>query len=292
MQPPLKFYYTINAELINDFYTKNLLINQQINLNIFIDNAEVINEFFFRALSDLKNNYIFSISSALLKSTNFFQQILSEIYLLLSLNIEAQQIIMPVFIKNSDENLIENISSVISYLNKQGIEEISIPAVYCKKEIIQYNQECCFIFFSSTKENDLINAFNKNGHTISSITIVNFEQEISDLDIFLETINNFNSLQKNFFNFSPDFFSTYFVEKKLYEQEEKRWNKRVTLYKDFLSLSKTVQEKEYYDVLNWYHNEYEILPLWYKQFGHILKVLMGKRSFRSLFNDNVKKYKD
>lgn len=42
---------------------------------------------------------------------------------------------------------------------------------------------------------------------------------------------------------------------------------------------------------NYYTNEYEILPRWYKRFGHVLKVVMGKRSFRSLFNDNVKKYK-
>jgi len=43
---------------------------------------------------------------------------------------------------------------------------------------------------------------------------------------------------------------------------------------------------------DFYHNEYEILPLWYKRFGHLIKVLMGKRSFRSLFDDKVKKYKD
>lgn len=45
-------------------------------------------------------------------------------------------------------------------------------------------------------------------------------------------------------------------------------------------------------IKKYYRQEYEILPGWYKRFGHIIKVLMGKRSFRSLFNDNVKKYKD
>jgi len=43
---------------------------------------------------------------------------------------------------------------------------------------------------------------------------------------------------------------------------------------------------------DFYHYEYEILPAWYKRFGHIIKVIMGKRTFRSLFNDNIKKYKD
>jgi len=43
---------------------------------------------------------------------------------------------------------------------------------------------------------------------------------------------------------------------------------------------------------NFYHYEYEILPLWFKRLGHIIKVIMGKRSFRSLFDENVKKYRD
>jgi hypothetical protein len=49
---------------------------------------------------------------------------------------------------------------------------------------------------------------------------------------------------------------------------------------------------DYEQLITWYHNEYEILPLWFKRLGHIVKVLMGKRSFKSLFYDHVKKYKD
>lgn len=36
-------------------------------------------------------------------------------------------------------------------------------------------------------------------------------------------------------------------------------------------------------VVEWYNKEYEILPRWYKQFGHIIKVILGKRSVKSLF---------
>jgi hypothetical protein len=46
------------------------------------------------------------------------------------------------------------------------------------------------------------------------------------------------------------------------------------------------------ELQDYYHYEYEILPLWYKRLGHVIKVIMGKRSFRSLFRDDVKKYKD
>ena len=37
------------------------------------------------------------------------------------------------------------------------------------------------------------------------------------------------------------------------------------------------------ELLAWYHREYEALPIWYKRFGHIIKVFTGKRTFKSLF---------
>jgi septal ring factor EnvC (AmiA/AmiB activator) len=45
------------------------------------------------------------------------------------------------------------------------------------------------------------------------------------------------------------------------------------------------------ELQDYYTNEYEILPLWFKRLGHLVKVLTGKRTFRSLFRDDVKKYK-
>ena len=54
----------------------------------------------------------------------------------------------------------------------------------------------------------------------------------------------------------------------------------------------SIQKEERANGLKWYYYEYEILPTWYKRLGHIVKVLMGKRTFRSLFSDKVKKYKD
>lgn len=46
------------------------------------------------------------------------------------------------------------------------------------------------------------------------------------------------------------------------------------------------------EIQEYYNREYEILPLWYKRAGHLLKVLTGKRTWRSLFRDDVKKYRD
>lgn len=53
-----------------------------------------------------------------------------------------------------------------------------------------------------------------------------------------------------------------------------------------------VQKKQTAENVEWYQHEYEILPRLYKRVGHVIKVLMGKRTFRSLFDNNIKKYKD
>lgn len=53
-----------------------------------------------------------------------------------------------------------------------------------------------------------------------------------------------------------------------------------------------IQKEQTSNNVRWYYHEYEILPGWYKKLGHVIKVLMGKRSFRSLFDDNVKKHND
>jgi len=63
-------------------------------------------------------------------------------------------------------------------------------------------------------------------------------------------------------------------------------------YHLYYNLSDTRYKRQITELMKFYKNEYEILPLWYKRLGHTLKVIMGKRTFRSLFNDNIKKYKD
>lgn len=71
--------------------------------------------------------------------------------------------------------------------------------------------------------------------------------------------------------------------------ESDLWRKRASLYQEFLAISKQVQEKEYFGVIEWYHNEYEVLPLWFKRLGHIIKVITGKRKLSSLVNNKLKR---
>jgi hypothetical protein len=85
------------------------------------------------------------------------------------------------------------------------------------------------------------------------------------------------------------------VHEKLQTEEALRSK---TEYLDFLLKKSTISDadglqfNEVILIKRFYNNEYEILPLWYKRFGHVLKALSGKRTFRSLFNKNAKKYKD
>ena len=82
-------------------------------------------------------------------------------------------------------------------------------------------------------------------------------------------------------------------------QEKELYSVRSTLSATAMELA---NQRQYVDILrsnhatkelqDHYTREYEILPLWYKRFGQIIKVLTGKRTFRSLFRDDVKKYKD
>jgi len=63
-------------------------------------------------------------------------------------------------------------------------------------------------------------------------------------------------------------------------------------YHLYHNLSESRYKRQIKELLRFYKNEYEILPTWYKRFGHIVKVIAGKRTLRSLFDDNVKKYKE
>ena len=78
---------------------------------------------------------------------------------------------------------------------------------------------------------------------------------------------------------------------------QKKINRELILHESwihFFSEKLTVPFNLFYNTVedSIYNSENEILPGWYKRFGHILKVLTGKRTFRSLFRDDVKKHKD
>jgi hypothetical protein len=82
-----------------------------------------------------------------------------------------------------------------------------------------------------------------------------------------------------------------YQKQKLLDEYKHELDLKTALEND-LQFYLNVQKKQTADNVEWYQHEYEILPVFYKRFGHVIKVLMGKRTFRSLFNDKLKKYKD
>lgn len=76
----------------------------------------------------------------------------------------------------------------------------------------------------------------------------------------------------------------------LLDRDNSRLREENSILNELTELNSKHDEVDY--ILRFYKYEYEILPLWYKRFGHIIKVLQGRRSFRSLYDKKVKKYKD
>lgn len=106
--------------------------------------------------------------------------------------------------------------------------------------------------------------------------------------------------EKELFENNPSLYSL-FEERKGYLQNNIKLNKRISSYKEILEVnreglsyteSNSINEKRVIEITNFYHYEYEILPKWFKRLGHLIKVVMGKRSLKSLVNDNVEKYKN
>ncbi|MDB5277544.1 MAG: hypothetical protein JWR61_2499 [Ferruginibacter sp.] len=279
-------YYTLNASVLQD---RSTIVNVHIKLNILVrDEAELTRELYI-FLSSLQNDYIVSISISVLLNANTDTNLLAKIYLLLVLNrsIKGQEII-PIFTDNVHLEDSLSIDIIKTYLNQQGINDIEFPIFNLAVKGIQSDEDCSLLLLQNQFDCVPKEFAEKNECRatliIASIDAINNVIALPDLKKQLTIYES-----DNLANIA---ISKYYMEKEEFESERMLWKQRTLLYKDFLTLSKKVQEKEYYEVLDWYHKEHEILPLWYKQFGHIIKVIMGKRSFRSLFDDNVKKYKD
>ncbi len=115
---------------------------------------------------------------------------------------------------------------------------------------------------------------------------------VQDWPLYLSALSN---IETEFQTESPAIFQLILSfmqaskQKNQLNWENKLLQEDLNNQKTYLSIIKSKDES--LKILKFYENEYEILPLWYKRLGHVLKVIMGKRSFRSLFDNNVKKYK-
>jgi len=186
-------------------------------------------------------------------------------------DIQSSKLISTIFIKQGYEG--------IEVINLPHLSAISIDSNTEENISISYEKYFKSEYFS---------------HTFHFISVDSIES-ISDLigklekteEVMMKKYSQTAGLLKEL--------NKYISERKKLSFEEGKLKKKlesIQIYNSVYSEPETLNRKRISDIVKFYKNEYEILPLWYKRFGHALKVITGKRTFRSLFNDNVKKYKD
>jgi len=194
---------------------------------------------------------------------------------------------VPLFLTNAKES--PDIDTIKLYFAQQGIPDIAFPLFCSDSEFNTQSIDGCYFVILPPKPTDMAIILREIVAN-KEITIITFREPISDLTTIEDIARMIKGLKRpDELDFDFEEANTHYIDREEFETERSLWRKRALLYQDFLRLSKTVQQKEYYDIIDWYHKEYEILPTWYKRFGHIIKVIMGKRSLGSLFS-NKKKY--
>jgi len=281
MRQSQQTYYTIHAStLLSQAGNPVFAGNQDIYLNVLLDIQPPQCADLLKLLNNRDSEFLFSLPAHAVKDDELLKALLPACYLLASMDLyaAADAAFVPVLCEQSGEEFQTGLLQ--AYFAEQGITALQTPVLNNREAGIQQTTCCSFMVHNMATPPDVY-------ESIPALPVIIFFEPIPADPVTWNELAG--QLQSDIMIAAGA--KTVF-EQKRYETEISRWEKRTLLYRHFLQLSKQVQEQEYYEVIDWYNHEYEILPLWYKRFGHIIKVLMGKRSFRSLFSDNVKKYKD
>ncbi|RDV16436.1 hypothetical protein DXT99_04340 [Pontibacter diazotrophicus] len=254
-----------------------------IGVNIVLDDLNEIDEKLYVFLSKSSIKFIISLSEENLQN-NFNQEYLRLLYLCTSLANYCRHSgnkVIPIHSQSTTENCIDQILNFKErFKHISGDSEIHVPCISSpltfdgikdEEKLLSIDAEH---FYNANVQFSINKAISSNNKYSSFIIIDGFSNDSVSIDSLLNIdCENFDYI-KNIINLKQA------VDEVKVENHNLR--KRNLLYYEFLNLSKEIQEKEYLDVINWYHKEYEALPLWYKRVGHIIKVTMGKRSLRSL----------
>lgn len=277
-------YYTINASVVATGPTIESNCCDFLKLNVYFQQESDFTPRLFTALSQLKRDFIITLSASVFENKTD-EQLFEKIYLALSLSAcSKRKTIIPIvsgdIFKQNDIRI-----RLKKYLEEQGCTGVDCPVFNCTVTEPQIADDYCFTFVNEQGVFSINDIFSNNRVSVVILSLTDNNKGWAALNILQNKILANQAL-------SDVDTVKFYVERDEFEMEIELWKNRALLYQDFLALSKKVQEKEHYDVIDWYQKEYEILPLWYKRFGHILKVLLGKRTFKSLYRDDVKKYKD
>lgn len=273
-----EIYFSINYSSLSD--EPEVPDEMSAGINIIIDCIEVDLPVILNFVSGGANNhFIFSLKGSILHNNtiNSFLPVIYSLYTLSGSFGPVKNIIL-VFTSGPDEQF-PGLQIIKDYLRLQGEQDINFmlidptvnkieePVFFTNFESLKVIDQVQLEQICTQHVNQIILSPGPLSQQNACVKLLKKENKFFDLLLQITALNNKEYRNRN---------------------ESKLWQKRAELYLSFIALGKKVGEKEYYDIKEWYHKEYEVLPLWYKRLGQIIKVLTGKRSFKSLFNDNRK----
>ena len=189
----------------------------------------------------------------------------------------------------SQELLGKTGSALSAYLASQGFNNVTINQLVTTT---QSEAKSCCLFTSPEELLKYYKEILQNGQYYNNSIFY----YVSSMETFYSTLSSLQQVENEF---KQDHSKLYALinKNRILEKEISELRRKMAYIETELSYQKhhndilrsdhsTKELQKYYD------HEYEILPAWYKRFGHILKVITGKRTFRSLFRDDVKKYKN
>jgi hypothetical protein len=187
------------------------------------------------------------------------------------------------FTGHSQKVLKKVVADLSTYLSLQGFDDVVMNMIGEENNSV--------LFHSSDKLAHYYKEILEIGYQFNSNVFFN----LSPSESMSTVLALLQQIEDGFKGKSPQLYSLINANKLL--EQEIEYLKRKNIYTE----AELSHQKQYADILrsqhstrelqDYYNNEYEVLPKWYKRFGHLVKVVTGRRTFRSLFRDDVKKYK-
>lgn len=189
---------------------------------------------------------------------------------------------------NSQELLDETTSALATYFSSQGINNVVINQLTTRVD--QHEAKSYYLF---TSPNELENYYKEvlKNDSCYNTSIFFYTPSIAGINPPLSLLQ---AAEDELKQANPKLYVL--ISKNNLLAQEIRGLKRKLIYTE----TELGYQKQHNDILrsghstkelqDYYNSEYEVLPKWYKRLGHIIKVITGKRTFRSLFRGDVKKY--
>jgi regulator of replication initiation timing len=243
----------------------------------------------YHFMGDIKlSRFALTLDIQELPSEESIRFVTSFLFLPSYLSIERQPVIN--LSGNSQELLTKTASGLSNYLLLQGTNNVIINNIFTLADQPAANTN--YLFYSS---DELLRHYKEvlQSDQYYNNTVFFY---VSSIEALRSTLLSLQQEENEFKQNSPKLYSL-INDNRMFEKEIGRLRRKLAYTETELS-----HQKQYSDILrsdhstkelqNYYDHEYEILPAWYKRFGHVLKVITGKRTFRSLFREDVKKYKE